>query len=150
VPTSIHLGALVQFILPLACTAIALGCGLTGEPDLCKAYPPTCEGQVAVNCISQQPCDLCKVERSFSRNDCDRVAERTGIAKACRISEGSAQAQEYAVCVDASLTDCDQHAVDEEWCTIDGRRARCYGTTEGRLVTTESPTPMCEVDGGTN
>lgn len=124
---------------------LVLACNVSGIPDLCKDYPPVCNGSVAVNCTSQQPCDMCSYERTFSNLDCNSVGTDTGIAKVCRIR--ISPKDEGAVCVDSPLADCGGHQVDEEWCVGNGHIARCYQTTEGLLVSTNTiDPPGCSSD----
>jgi hypothetical protein len=120
---------------------LVVACNVGGIPDLCKNYPPVCNGNVAVNCLSLQPCDMCSYERSFTDNDCDVVGTRTGVPKVCKI--GIFPKEKDAVCVDSPLTGCGGHQVGENWCAVNGHVAQCYQTTEGPLVSTDAVYSTC-------
>jgi hypothetical protein len=120
---------------------LVLACNFSGIPDLCKDYPPVCNGNVAVNCISQQPCDMCSYERSFSNNDCDLIGTQTGVPKVCKI--GIFPKFNGATCVDWPLTDCGGHQVGGNWCAANGHAVHCYQTTEGPLLSSDAVYSTC-------
>jgi hypothetical protein len=128
-------------LLLLFAVVVSVAACSTQPPNPCEGFAPACDGNVAVNCVNEHPCDVCSYQRSIVQDSCDSWASISGVSKTCMITV--VKTGDNAFCVDSPEVSCGQHQPGQEWCDSRNHLARCYQTAKGPLVFTDAVSPVC-------